>query len=56
MLLEDVRKVTVDVGEVLQKAFNGIEKANFHILHDVFGDAQGTNKRRMSDEKLIDIL
>jgi len=53
---EDVRKKTVDVGAFLQKALNGIEKANFDILHDVFGDAQWTNKRRMSDEKMLDLI
>lgn len=53
---EDVRKKTINVGEALQNAFNGIEKANFEMLHDVFGDAQWTNKRRMSDEKLLDLI
>ncbi len=53
---QDVRKKTVDVGAALQKALNGIEKANFEILHDVFGDAQWTNKRRMSDEKMLDLI
>ena len=53
---EDVRKKTVDVGAYLQKALHGIEKANFEMLHDVFGDAQWTNKRRMSDEKMLDLI
>jgi type I restriction enzyme M protein len=53
---EDVRKKTVDVGAALQKALIGIEKANFDMLHDVFGDAQWTNKRRMSDEKMLDLI
>lgn len=53
---DDVRKKTVDVGAFLQKALNGIEKANFEMLHDVFGDAQWTNKRRMSDEKMLDLI
>lgn len=53
---EDVRKKTVDVGAALQAALNGIEKANFEMLHDVFGDAQWTNKRRMSDEKMLDLI
>jgi len=53
---EDVRKRTIDVGAFLQKALNGIEKANFEMLHDVFGDAQWTNKRRMSDEKMLDLI
>jgi type I restriction enzyme M protein len=53
---EDVRKKTVDVGAALQKAISGIEKSNFEMLHDVFGDAQWTNKRRMSDEKMLDLI
>jgi len=53
---EDVRKKTIDVGAALQNALNGIEKANFEMLHDVFGDAQWTNKRRMSDEKMLDLI
>jgi len=53
---EDVRKKTTDVGAYLQTALNGIEKANFEMLHDVFGDAQWTNKRRMSDEKMLDLI
>ncbi len=53
---EDVRKKTVNVGAALQKAFNEIEKANFEMLHDVFGDAQWTNKRRLSDEKILDLI
>ena len=53
---EDVRKKTINVGAALQKAFNEIEKANFEMLHDVFGDAQWTNKRRLSDEKVLDLI
>jgi len=53
---EDVRRKTFNVGAALQKAFKGIEKANFEWLHDVFGDAQWTNKRRMSDEKILDLI
>ena len=53
---EDVRKKSIDVGVALQKALMEIEKANFEMLHDVFGDAQWTNKRRMSDEKMLDLI
>ena len=53
---DDIRKKTIDVGASLQMALNGIEKANFEMLHDVFGDAQWTNKRRMSDEKMLDLI
>jgi len=52
----DVRKTTVDIGKKLQNSLREIEKANFELLHDVFGDAQWTNKRRLSDEKLIDLI
>jgi type I restriction enzyme M protein len=53
---DEVRKKTANVGAALQKALNGVEKANFDMLHDVFGDAQWTNKRRMSDEKMLDLI
>ena len=53
---EDVRKKTTNVGAALQQALHHIEKANFDMLHDVFGDAQWTNKRRMSDEKMLDLI
>lgn len=53
---EDVRKVTVDVGLAFHNAIRGIENANFELLHDIFGDAQWTNKRRISDEKMLDLI
>jgi len=53
---KDIRKVTVDVGIAFQNALQGIEKANFDMLHDIFGDAQWTNKRRLSDEKFLDLI
>lgn len=53
---DDVRAKTLNVGAALQHALNGIESANFEMLHDVFGDAQWTNKRRMSDEKMLDLI
>jgi type I restriction enzyme M protein len=53
---EDIRKKTVNVGDALQIALNGIEKVNFEMFHDIFGVAQWTNKRRMSDEKMLDLI
>lgn len=53
---DDIRKVSVDVGQALHDALRKIENANFDLLHDVFGDAQWTNKRRMSDEKMLDLI
>jgi type I restriction enzyme M protein len=52
----DIRAIASDIGKMLQNALHKIEKANFELLHDVFGDAQWTNKRRLSDEKLIDLI
>lgn len=52
----DVRKHTRNVGTALSWALRGITNANFEIFHDVFGDAQWTNKKRMSDEKLLDLI
>lgn len=53
---EDVRKVTVDVGQYLDDTLRKIENANFELFNYIFGDAQWTNKRRMSDEKMVDLI
>lgn len=52
----DVREVTINIGDALQKALRKIEKANEDKLFGIFGDASWTNKERLSDEILIDIL
>lgn len=52
----DVRQVTVNVGEALQKALRKIENANEDKLFGIFGDASWTNKERLSDEILNDLL
>lgn len=52
----DVRQVTVNVGDALQKALRKIEKANESKLFGIFGDASWTNKERLSDEILTDLL
>jgi type I restriction enzyme M protein len=52
----DVRAVTTNVGEKLQKAMRGIEKANPDTLYGIFGDAQWTNKDRLSDSLLRDLI
>jgi len=53
---KNIRSKSIDVGKHLQNALRKIENANFEQLHDVFGDAQWTNKKRMSDEKMIDLI
>ena len=52
----DVRAVTSSVGQALQKAMRGIEKANPETLYGIFGDAQWTNKDRLSDALLKDLI
>lgn len=53
---KNIRSKSIDVGKHLQNALRKIENANFEQLHDVFGDAQWTNKRRMSDEKMLNLI
>jgi len=52
----DVRAVTSNVGQALQKAMRGIEKANPETLYGIFGDAQWTNKERLPDSLLRDLI
>lgn len=52
----DVRQVTRNVGQALQGAMRAIEKANPEQLYGVFGDAGWTNKDRLSDETLINLI
>ncbi len=52
----DVRKKTANVGQVLQRAMREIEKANPDTLYGIFGDAQWTNKDRLSDALLRDLI
>ncbi len=52
----DARLVTSNVGQALQKAMRGIEKANPETLYGIFGDAQWTNKDRLSDALLRDLI
>lgn len=52
----DVRSVPANVGTALQHAMREIEKANPNTLYGVFGDAQWTNKDRLSDALLKDLI
>jgi len=53
---KDIREVTVNVGTSLQDAMRAIEKANPETLYGIFGDASWTNKNRLSDETLINLV
>ncbi len=52
----NVRAVASNVGQALQKAMREIEKANPETLFGIFGDAQWTNKDRLSDALLRDLI
>lgn len=53
---EDVRTVASNVGQALQKAMRGIEKTNPETLYGIFGDAAWTNKDRLPDSLLRDLI
>ena len=52
----DVRNQASNVGSAIQKAMREIEQANPHQLFGIFGDAQWTNKDRLSDATLRDLV
>jgi len=52
----DVRETTTNVGIALQNAMRAIEKANPETLYGIFGDASWTNKNRLSDETLSNLI
>ncbi len=52
----DVRTKASNVGAALQHAMREIEKANPETLYAVFGDAQWSNKDRLSDALLKDLI
>ena len=53
---EDVRAKTSNIGQALQRSMREIEKANPKTLYGIFGDAQWTNKERLSDSLLKDLI
>ena len=53
---KDVRETTVNVGLALQNAMRAIEKSNPDTLYGIFGDASWTNKDRLSDEILTNLV
>lgn len=53
---KDVRSVSENVGVAIVNAFRAIEKANIDKLQGVFGDGAWTNKNRLPDELLKDLI
>jgi type I restriction enzyme M protein len=52
----DVRVVATNVGQALQTAMRGIETANPETLYGIFGDAAWSNKDRLPDSLLRDLV
>lgn len=52
----DVRQVSENVGLAIVNAFHAIEKANIDQLQGVFGDGAWTNKNRLPDALLKDLI
>jgi type I restriction enzyme M protein len=52
----EVRSVVDDVGMAIQKGMREIERSNPDTLSEIFGDAPWTNKNRLSDETLRNLI
>ena len=52
----DVRNTTENIGEAIVKAFHKIEKANADQLTGIFGEGAWTNKNRLPDRLLKDLI
>lgn len=53
---KDVRAVSENVGVAIVEAFRKVEKANADKLQGIFGDGAWTNKNRLPDRLLKDLL
>lgn len=53
---KDVRETTANIGQAIEQAFRGIEQANQELLYGIFGDAQWSNKNKLSDRLLRDLI
>jgi type I restriction enzyme M protein len=52
----DIRETTQNIGQKLQYAFREIEKVNQKHLYGIFGDTQWSNKEKLSDELLVNLV
>lgn len=52
----DVREKSFDIGKAIMSSFRQIEKANSDKLTGVFGDGAWTNKKRLPDSLLKDLI
>ncbi len=52
----DVRAKSTNLGQAIQRSMREIEKANPNTLYGIFGDAPWSNKDRLSDALLRDLI
>lgn len=52
----DIRQTPRNVGAVIQQAMRDIESANPNMLDGIFGDAPWTNRERLPDKTLKDLI
>ena len=52
----DLRERSTNVGAAISRAMREIEKANPDTLYGIFGDVQWTNKERLSDQLLANLV
>ena len=52
----NVRETTTNVGQAIEAALRGIEQVNQEYLYGIFGDAQWSNKNKLSDRLWIDLV
>lgn len=52
----EVREKTANVGSAIEEALRGIEQANQEYLYGIFGDAQWSNKSKLPDRLLTDLI
>ena len=53
---QDVRSKTTNVGQAIQRSMREIEMANPNTLYSIFGDTPWSNKDRLSDALLRDLV
>lgn len=53
---KNVRSISENVGTAIINAFRAVEKANVEKLQGVFGNAPWTNKKRLPDKLLKDLI
>ena len=52
----DIRETTSNVGLAIESALRNIEQANQQFLYGIFGDAQWSNKNKLSDRLMVDLV